>query len=105
MSTRPRSARRRRRSPGPNRRPTDALRAGRRANRMMQAAALAGTTGERARVLRPRDRALFAHFLRRELTSRYLGSVTGLAWALLSPLALLAVYDFVFTNVFRATGF
>jgi lipopolysaccharide transport system permease protein len=52
-----------------------------------------------------RDRALFTHFLRRELTSRYLGSVTGLAWALLSPLALLAVYDFVFTNVFRATGF
>ena len=29
----------------------------------------------------PRDRALFANFLRRELTTRYLGSVTGLAWA------------------------
>ena len=31
--------------------------------------------------------------------------MTGLAWALLHPLALLAVYHFVFTTVFRATGF
>ena len=53
----------------------------------------------------PRDRALLANFLRRELTTRYLGSVTWFAWALLSPLALLAVYYFVFTHIFRATGF
>jgi lipopolysaccharide transport system permease protein len=53
----------------------------------------------------PRDRALLANFLRRELTTRYLGSVTGFAWALLSPLALLGVYYFVFTHIFRATGF
>lgn len=52
-----------------------------------------------------RDRALFLNFFRRELTTRYLGSVTGFAWALLSPLALLGVYHFVFTHVFRATGF
>ena len=52
-----------------------------------------------------RDRALFVNFLRRELTTRYLGSVTGFAWALLSPLALLGVYYFVFTHIFRATGF
>jgi len=52
-----------------------------------------------------RDRALFVNFFRRELTTRYLGSTTGLAWALLHPLALLGVYWFVFTNVFRATGF
>ena len=51
-----------------------------------------------------RNRALFVNFFRRELTSRYLGSTTGLAWALLHPLALLGVYWFVFTNVFRATG-
>ena len=44
-------------------------------------------------------------FFRRELTTRYLGSVTGFAWALLHPLALLAVYHFVFTHIFRATGF
>ena len=52
-----------------------------------------------------RNRALLVNFFRRELTTRYLGSVSGLAWALLSPLALLAVYDFVFTNIFRATTF
>jgi lipopolysaccharide transport system permease protein len=52
-----------------------------------------------------RDRALFVNFVWRELTTRYLGSVTGFAWALLSPLALLAVYHFVFTHIFRATGF
>jgi ABC-type polysaccharide/polyol phosphate export permease len=53
----------------------------------------------------PRDRALFVNFFRRELTTRYLGSVTGFAWALLNPLALLGVYYFVFTHIFRATGF
>ena len=52
-----------------------------------------------------RDRALFVNFLWRELSTRYLGSVTGFAWALLNPLALLAVYHFVFTHIFRATGF
>jgi ABC-type polysaccharide/polyol phosphate export permease len=51
---------------------------------------------------RDRHRALFVNFFRRELFSRYLGSVSGLAWALLQPLALLAVYHFVFTTVFRA---
>jgi lipopolysaccharide transport system permease protein len=48
-----------------------------------------------------RDRALFTNFFRRELFARYLGSITGLAWAFLHPLALLAVYHFVFTTVFR----
>ncbi|HMA32705.1 MAG TPA: ABC transporter permease [Casimicrobiaceae bacterium] len=58
-----------------------------------------------ARRARSRDRALFVNFYRRDLTTRYLGSVTGFAWALLSPLAQLAVYHFVFTHVFRTTGF
>ena len=49
-----------------------------------------------------RARALFARFFRRELFARYLGSITGLAWAFINPLALLAVYHFVFTSVFRA---
>ena len=52
-----------------------------------------------------RNRALLRNFYLRELTSRYLGSATGLAWALLHPLALLAVYHFVFTTVFRAGNF
>jgi lipopolysaccharide transport system permease protein len=56
-----------------------------------------GATGDYAR-----HRTLFRNFFRRELFSRYLGSVTGLAWAFLHPLALLAVYYFVFTTVFRA---
>lgn len=54
---------------------------------------------------RARNRALLRNFYWRELHSRYLGSVTGLAWALLNPLALLAVYHFVFTTVFRTGGF
>lgn len=54
---------------------------------------------------RRRNLALFINFYRRELTNRYLGSATGLAWALLHPLALLAVYHFVFTQVFRTRGF
>jgi lipopolysaccharide transport system permease protein len=49
-----------------------------------------------------RHRALFTNFFRRELLARYLGSVSGFAWAFLHPLALLAVYHFVFTSVFRA---
>ncbi|MDQ6621140.1 MAG: ABC transporter permease [Pseudomonadota bacterium] len=52
-----------------------------------------------------RNRALFLNFFRRELTTRYLGSTTGLLWALLHPLALLGVYHFVFTTVFRTRGF
>ena len=52
-----------------------------------------------------RHRALFVNFFTRELTTRYLGSATGLAWALIHPLALLAVYHFVFTTVFRAGNF
>jgi lipopolysaccharide transport system permease protein len=54
---------------------------------------------------RSRARLLFNNFFRRELTTRYLGSMTGLAWALLHPLALLGVYGFVFTTVFRTTEF
>jgi ABC-type polysaccharide/polyol phosphate export permease len=46
-------------------------------------------------------RWLLASFLGRDLSTRYAGSVTGAAWALLHPLALLAVYAFVFTTVFR----
>ena len=52
-----------------------------------------------------RDRALFVNFFQRELTTRYLGSVSGMLWAFLHPLALLGVYHFVFTSIFRTTGF
>lgn len=52
-----------------------------------------------------RDRTLFANFLRRELFTRYLGSVSGLAWAFVHPLVLLVVYHFVFTTIFKAQRF
>ena len=68
-------------------------------------AASARNSGQLAAVSSARDRALFANFFTRELRTRYLGSATGLAWALLHPLALLAVYYFVFTTVFRAGSF
>jgi len=67
------------------------------ASRQAGSRTAAGTTPRIARA-----RALFAKFFRRELFSRYLGSITGLAWAFIHPLALLAVYHFVFTTVFRA---
>ena len=59
------------------------------------------STAVQAGAATQRHRTLFANFFRRELFSRYLGSATGLAWAFLHPLALLAVYHFVFTTVFR----
>jgi len=68
-------------------------------NRVVPAARAGGVTGT------ARDRVLLANFFKRELTTRYLGSSTGLAWALLHPLLLLAVYHFVFTTIFRAGSF
>jgi homopolymeric O-antigen transport system permease protein len=65
----------------------------------------AATHPDRLPAARARDRALFGNFFHRELFTRYLGSVTGLAWALVNPIALLAVYHFVFTAIFPARGF
>lgn len=45
--------------------------------------------------------AIAAHFIRRELRSRYLGSISGGLWALLQPLLQLAIYAFVWTYVFK----
>jgi len=49
----------------------------------------------------PRWHWLLYSFTRREILNRYAGSISGLAWTLLNPLAQLAVYAFVFTQVFR----
>lgn len=46
-------------------------------------------------------RWLFINFLRREINDRYIGSFSGLFWILLQPLALLAIYGFVFAVVFK----
>lgn len=48
-----------------------------------------------------RNRALLWQFLRRDLLGRYRGSLLGLAWPIVLPLAMLAVYTFVFSGVFR----
>lgn len=44
---------------------------------------------------------LLFSFTRREILSRYAGSITGLAWTLLHPLAQLAIFAYVFSQVFR----
>lgn len=44
---------------------------------------------------------LLYSFTKREFVTRYAGSVWGFAWALLHPLAQLAIYAFVFSQIFR----
>lgn len=46
-------------------------------------------------------RWLLANFLRREITSRYAGAVGGVAWALVHPLAQLAIFAAVFGFILR----
>jgi lipopolysaccharide transport system permease protein len=46
--------------------------------------------------------SLALHFIRRDISNRYLGSFSGGLWALLQPLIQLAVYGFVFVYVFKA---
>ena len=45
--------------------------------------------------------SLFIIFLRREFSGQYLGSVTSVGWALIAPLAMLAIYGFVFGEIFK----
>jgi lipopolysaccharide transport system permease protein len=47
-------------------------------------------------------RQLVQRLVEREVLGRYRGSVGGVAWSLLNPLLMLAVYTFVFTVVFKA---
>lgn len=44
---------------------------------------------------------LLFSFTRREVLSRYAGSITGLVWTLVHPLAQLAVFAWVFSQIFR----
>ncbi|OYQ36912.1 sugar ABC transporter permease [Niveispirillum lacus] len=48
-----------------------------------------------------RHRRLIGRLARRELASRYRGSVLGLVWSGLTPFMMLAVYTFVFSSVFQ----
>jgi ABC-type polysaccharide/polyol phosphate export permease len=45
---------------------------------------------------------LLLHFVRRDWTLRYRGTATGVLWAMASPVALLAIYSYVFVVVFKA---
>lgn len=47
-------------------------------------------------------RALLRRLVRREIESRYRGSLLGVIWALLTPILMLAVFTFVFSVVFQA---
>lgn len=48
------------------------------------------------------NRQLVAQMTKREVVSRYRGSLIGLAWSFFNPLLMLAIYTFVFSIVFKA---
>ena len=48
------------------------------------------------------DARLAVSLFRNGLRDRYLGSLLGLAWAVLNPLLLLGMYTFVFTCIYKA---
>ena len=47
-------------------------------------------------------RNLIWQFARREVLGRYRGSVLGVGWSVLTPMAMLAVYTLVFRHIFKA---
>ncbi len=49
-----------------------------------------------------RHRELWWRLTEREVLGRYRGSLLGVTWSFLNPLAMLAVYTFIFSQVFRA---
>src|SRR5919202_1340275 len=51
-----------------------------------------------------RYRDLFANLFRRDFQAKYKGSVLGVAWSLLNPLALMAVYLVVFGVFWEGGG-
>jgi homopolymeric O-antigen transport system permease protein len=48
-----------------------------------------------------RNRQLIVQMTKREVVGRYKGSVMGLAWSFLNPVFMLAVYTFVFSEIFK----
>lgn len=49
-----------------------------------------------------RNRSLIRASVKREVLGRYRGSALGLLWSFFNPLFMLAVYTFVFSEVFKA---
>lgn len=48
------------------------------------------------------NRQLIFQLARREVSSRYKGSMLGIAWSLFTPIFMLAVYTFVFSEIFKS---
>lgn len=48
------------------------------------------------------NRQLIAQMTKREVIGRYRGSIMGLGWSFFNPLLMLAVYTFVFSEIFKA---
>lgn len=49
-----------------------------------------------------KNRSLISQMTTREVIGRYRGSVMGLAWSFFNPILMLAVYTFVFSEIFKA---
>ncbi len=49
-----------------------------------------------------RNRSLISNLVHREVVGRYKGSMLGIFWSLANPIFMLAVYTFVFSEVFKA---
>lgn len=49
-----------------------------------------------------RNRSLISQMTKREVIGRYRGSVMGLAWSFFNPILMLAVYTFVFSEIFKS---
>ncbi|MGH9837405.1 MAG: ABC transporter permease [Blastocatellia bacterium] len=47
-------------------------------------------------------RGLIRSMVRRDLTSRYKGSVMGLAWAIITPAVTIAIFTLIFSGIFGA---
>ena len=50
----------------------------------------------------PSRAELIFSFAKRELLGRYKGSVLGLAWAVLNPVVMIAIFTFIFAGIFGA---
>ncbi|RRV08487.1 ABC transporter permease [Pseudomonas sp. v388] len=48
------------------------------------------------------NRSLIMQMTEREVTGRYRGSIMGLTWSFFNPVLMLAVYTFVFSEIFSA---
>src|SRR3954467_1389969 len=50
----------------------------------------------------PSRAELILSFAKRELLGRYKGSVLGLAWAMVTPVVMIAIFTFIFAGIFGA---